>query len=163
MPVRESVGVGDLPAADDAERVQAAARKAGLDSVLAKLPNGLDTQLGRQWPGGVGLSGGEWQKVALARCYMRGAPTVRFLDEPTSALVAETEHEIFARYADQTAGSNAVTILVSHRFSTVSMADLIIVLSGSRVVEQGSHADLMAKGGHYAQLYTTQARAYTER
>ncbi len=163
MPVRESVGVGDLPAADDAERVQAAARKAGLDSVLAKLPNGLDTQLGRQWPGGVGLSGGEWQKVALARCYMRGAPSVRFLDEPTSALDAETEHEIFARYADQTAGSSAVTILVSHRFSTVSMADLIIVLSGSRVVEQGSHADLMAKGGHYAELYTTQARAYTER
>jgi ATP-binding cassette subfamily B protein len=135
----------------------------GADDVIVRLAGGLETQLGPAWPGGVDVSFGQWQKLALARGFMRDEPLVLVLDEPTAALDAETEHALFERYAaalrdDRTEGR--VTILVSHRFSTVRMADLIVVLDGARVVETGSHEALMAKGGQYAQLYGIQAAAY---
>ena len=129
-----------------------------------RLASGLDTQLGPTWPGGVDLSFGQWQKLALARGFMRDDPLLLVLDEPTAALDAETEHALFERYAaaaraDRTAGGR-ITILVSHRFSTVRMADLIVVLDGARVVEVGSHDDLVARGGAYAELYRIQAESY---
>src|SRR6185503_4019353 len=113
---------------------------------------------------GVELSFGQWQKLALARGFMRDAPLVLVLDEPTAALDAETEHALFERYASAARGGGAgggrITVLVSHRFSTVRMADLIVVLDGARLVEVGSHEDLMARGGQYAELYAIQAAAY---
>jgi ATP-binding cassette subfamily B protein len=125
------------------------------------LSAGLDTQLGPAWPGGVDVSFGQWQKLALARGFMRDAPLLLALDEPTAALDAETEHALFERYAAAAKnGDGRLTILVSHRFSTVRMADLIVVLDGSRVVEVGTHEELMAKGGQYAELYSIQAEAY---
>jgi ABC-type transport system involved in cytochrome bd biosynthesis fused ATPase/permease subunit len=127
----------------------------GLDGAQAKAPP--------SWPGGVEVSFGQWQKLALARGFMRDGPLVLVLDEPTAALDAETEHALFERYADfarNAGGTERLTILVSHRFSTVRMADLIVVLDGSRVAEVGTHDDLMARGGQYAELYTIQAAAY---
>jgi ATP-binding cassette, subfamily B, bacterial len=133
--------------------------------VVARLPQGLDTQLGPTWPGGVEVSFGQWQKLALARGFMRDAPLLLVLDEPTAALDAETEHALFERYAAAARGAapgqaGGITILVSHRFSTVRMADLIVVLDGARVAQVGSHDELMAKGGPYAELYGIQAAAY---
>ena len=127
----------------------------------SQLP-GLATQLGPTWPGGVEVSFGQWQKIALARGFMRDRPLLLVLDEPTAALDAETEHALFERYAAAARKSSAVglTILVSHRFSTVRMADLIVVLDGARVVQVGSHAELMALRGPYAELYGIQAAAY---
>ena len=125
--------------------------------------SGLDTQLGPTWPDGVELSFGQWQKLALARGFMRDQPLLLILDEPTAALDAETEHALFERYAAAARGgdrSGRITILVSHRFSTVRMADLIVVLDGARLVEVGTHEELMAKGGQYAELYGIQAAAY---
>ena len=133
--------------------------RAGAADVVDGLASGLETQLGATWPGGVELSFGQWQKFALARGFMRERPLVIVLDEPTAALDAETEHALFERYAAMARGSH-ITILVSHRFSTVRMADLIVVLAGSRVVEVGAHEALMAKGGQYAELYGIQAAAY---
>ena len=124
---------------------------------------GLDTQLGPTWPSGVELSFGQWQKLALARGFMRDQPLLLILDEPTAALDAETEHALFERYAAAARGgdsSGRITILVSHRFSTVRMADLIVVLDGARLVEVGTHEELMAKSGQYAELYGIQAAAY---
>ncbi len=124
---------------------------------------GLDTQLGATWPGGAELSFGQWQKLALARGFMRDQPLLLVLDEPTAALDAETEHALFERYAAAAAGGRddgRVTVLVSHRFSTVRMADLIVVLDGARVVEVGTHDELVAAGGQYAELYGIQAAAY---
>ncbi len=161
---RESVGVGDLaqPAVDEAPL--AALERAGTADVLASLPAGLATQLGPDWPDGVELSGGEWQKVALGRGMMREAPLLLVLDEPTAALDAETEHRLFDRYAvaarAAAAAAGTVTVLVSHRFSTVRMADLIIVVAGGRIVEQGTHTELLAIDGLYAELYGLQASAY---
>ncbi|OIV35418.1 hypothetical protein BIV57_21750 [Mangrovactinospora gilvigrisea] len=158
-----SVGLGDLPRIDDRDAVAAAVVRAGADSVLAGLPDGPETRLGTAWEGGVELSHGQWQRIALARGFMRGAPLLRILDEPTSALDAETEHVLFARYAAEARREGAaggVTVLVSHRFSTVRAADLIVVLDGAQVVEQGSHRELMAAGGRYAELYGVQAAAY---
>ena len=120
---------------------------------------GLETQLGPSWPEGVELSFGQWQKLALARGFMREAPLVLVLDEPTAALDAETEHALFERYAGAPR-EGQITLLVSHRFSTVRMADFIVVLDGSRVVESGTHEELLAKGGQYAELYRIQAAAY---
>jgi ATP-binding cassette subfamily B protein len=128
--------------------------------VVAGLPQGLDTQLGPTWPGGVEVSFGQWQKLALARAYMRGRPLLLVLDEPTAALDAETEHALFERYASAAREGAGVTLLVSHRFSTVRMADRIVVLDGARVAEVGSHEELMARGGTYAELYGIQAAAY---
>ena len=158
-----TVGVGDVPRMDDQAAVVTAVGRAGAEDVVVRLSAGLDTQLGPTWPGGVDVSFGQWQKLALARGFMRDAPLVLVLDEPTAALDAETEHALFERYAAASRGkaiADRVTILVSHRFSTVRMADLIVVLDGARVVEVGSHEELMSKRGQYAQLYGIQAAAY---
>ncbi|MEA3075453.1 MAG: ATP-binding cassette, subfamily bacterial [Actinomycetota bacterium] len=163
--VRRSVGLGDLDRADDVGAVEMAVDRAGAADVVGKLPAGLETQLGPTWHDGVEVSFGQWQKLALARGFMRDDPLVLVLDEPTAALDAETEHALFERYAAAAraadGGANGrLTVLVSHRFSTVRMADLIVVLDGSRVVEFGSHEDLMALGGQYAELYGIQASSY---
>jgi ATP-binding cassette subfamily B protein len=162
LPARHTVGVGDLPRLDDERAVGAAVRRAGAEDVISRLPAGLATQLGPTWPGGVEVSFGQWQKLALARGFMRDGPLVLVLDEPTAALDAETEHALFERYAAAVRGGGkaSLTILVSHRFSTVRMADLIVVLDGARVVETGTHEALMAARGQYAQLYGIQEAAY---
>src|SRR5919106_1508386 len=132
----------------------------GADDVVAQLPKGLDTQLGKTWPEGAELSFGQWQKLALARGFMRDRPLLLVLDEPTAALDAETEHALFERYAAaarEDRDDGRITILVSHRFSTVRMADVIVVLDGAKVVEQGTHEALMARRGPYAELYGIQA------
>jgi ATP-binding cassette subfamily B protein len=160
---QRSVGLGDLVRVDDGLAVGAAVGRAGADDVISHLVDGLETQLGPTWPDGVEVSFGQWQKLALARGFMRDDPLLLVLDEPTAALDAETEHALFERYAAAVGDdvpSGRITILVSHRFSTVRMADLIVVLDGSRLVEVGSHDDLMAAGGHYAELYGIQAAAY---
>lgn len=161
---QESVGVGDLSRMDSERDVAAALGRARAADLPAQLPRGLETQLGRDWEGGVELSGGQWQKLALGRAMMPERPLLLVLDEPTASLDAETEHDLFTQYAEaarraaQEAGT--VTVLVSHRFSTVRMADQIAVLDGGRVKELGSHEELMARGGLYAELYELQARAY---
>ena len=161
----QSIGLGDLPRIDDRKAIEHAVARAGADDVIARLPAGLDTQLGATWPGGAELSFGQWQKLALARGFMRDRPLLLVLDEPTAALDAETEHALFERYAEAArdpgvAGDGRITILVSHRFSTVRMADLIVVLDGSRLAEMGTHEELMARKGQYSQLYNIQAAAY---
>jgi ATP-binding cassette subfamily B protein len=158
-----TVGLGDVHRIDDQPAVNAAVARAGAEDVVARLPSGLDTQLGPTWPDGAELSFGQWQKLALARGFMREQPLLLILDEPTAALDAETEHALFEQYAraaKENAASGRITLLVSHRFSTVRMADLIVVLDGSRLVEVGTHEDLIAKNGQYAELYTIQANAY---
>jgi ATP-binding cassette, subfamily B, bacterial len=163
LPVQRSVGVGDVPRLDDGAAVGAAVERAGAADVVEGFAAGLDTQLGPTWPGGVEVSFGQWQKLALARGFMRDEPLVLVLDEPTAALDAETEHALFERYASvarQHDEAGRITILVSHRFSTVRMADLIVVLDGACVVEVGTHDDLVARGGQYAELYAIQAAAY---
>jgi ATP-binding cassette, subfamily B, bacterial len=160
-----TVGLGDVPRLDDEPAVLAAIDRAGAGDVVARLTSGLDTQLGPTWPCGVELSFGQWQKLALARGFMRDQPLLLVLDEPTAALDAETEHALFERYAAVARNSGAsdsgrITILVSHRFSTVRMADLIVVLDGARLVEVGTHDELMARSGQYSELYSIQAAAY---
>jgi ATP-binding cassette subfamily B protein len=160
-----TVGLGDLPRLDDELAVVAAVDRAGAADVIARLALGLDTQLGPTWPYGVELSFGQWQKLALARGFMRDRPLLLVLDEPTAALDAETEHALFEHYATAArgtseSGSGRITILVSHRFSTVRMADLIVVLDGARLVEVGTHDELMTKNGQYSELYGIQAAAY---
>jgi ATP-binding cassette subfamily B protein len=167
---RHSVGLGDVPRRDDEPAVRTAVARAGADDVVARLPAGLETQLGPTWPEGVEVSFGQWQKLALGRGFMRDAPLLLVLDEPTAALDAETEHALFERYAAAARGGGngsregaaegRITVLVSHRFSTVRMADLIVVLDGARVAQVGTHEDLMATGGPYAELYGIQAEAY---
>jgi ATP-binding cassette subfamily B protein len=158
---RHSVGVGDLARFDETSAVATAVARAGADDVIAKLGAGLETQLGSTWPDGAEMSFGQWQKLALARAYMRDEPLVLVLDEPTAALDSETEHALFERYADAARASDGrITLLVSHRFSTVRMADLIVVLDRARVAEIGSHDALMDRGGQYAELYGIQAAGY---
>jgi ATP-binding cassette subfamily B protein len=161
--VRETVGVGDLPRINDLTAVGAALERAGASSAVAALPRGLDTRLGTRWEDGVDLSGGQWQKLALGRGLMRTDPLLVVFDEPTSALDADAEHALFERFAQaaRTARQRStITLLVSHRFSTVGMADLIVVLEGGRVSEFGSHQELMTRGGTYAELYELQSRGY---
>ena len=152
-----------MPRFDDVPAVTTAVDRAGAADVVSRLSAGLDTQLGPTWPEGVEVSFGQWQKIALARGFMRDDPLLVVLDEPTAALDAETEHALFERYSAASRGNGSdgrITILVSHRFSTVRMADLIVVLDGARVVETGSHEELIAKRGPYSELYGIQAAAY---
>ena len=157
---RHRVGVGDTPRMEDEPAVTTAVGRAGAEDVLRRLAAGLETQLGPTWPDGVDVSFGQWQKLALARGFMRDRPLLLVLDEPTAALDAETEHALFERYAAAARGDGRITILVSHRFSTVRMADFIVVLDGARVVESGTHEALMARRGQYAELYGIQAEGY---
>jgi ATP-binding cassette subfamily B protein len=166
LSLRENVAVGVVGAvagrpadeADDSDRrIEWAARWAGADTVAARLPLGYDTELTRRFRGGVDLSGGEWQKVALARGAVREAALV-ILDEPSAALDAEAEYQLFERFRELVAGKTA--LLISHRFSTVRMADHILVLEGGRILESGRHAELVAAGGRYAELYEMQAGRY---
>jgi ATP-binding cassette, subfamily B, bacterial len=161
---RHTVGIGDLPRMDDDLAVVAAVQRGGASDVVDRLLSGLDTQLGPTWPGGVDVSFGQWQKLALARGFMRERPLLLVLDEPTAALDPETEHALFERFAAAArrdpSASGRVTVLVSHRFSTVRMADAIVVLDGARVAEAGTHEALMARGGQYSELYRLQAAAY---
>jgi ATP-binding cassette subfamily B protein len=167
---QHTVGLGDVPRLDDEPAVRSAVDRAGAADLVDGLTAGLKTQLGPTWPDGVDVSFGQWQKLALARGFMRDSPLVLVLDEPTAALDAETEHALFERYATAARGmrsdsvdgraDGSITILVSHRFSTVRMADLIVVLDGARVVEMGSHEELVAHGGQYAELYAIQAAGY---
>jgi ATP-binding cassette, subfamily B, bacterial len=157
---RHTVGLGDMPRLEDEPAVVTAVGRAGAEDVVGKLASGLETQLGATWPEGVEVSFGQWQKLALARGFMRDRPLLLVLDEPTAALDAETEHALFERYAAAARGDGRITILVSHRFSTVRMADFIVVLDGARVVEVGAHEELMSRGGQYAELYGIQAAAY---
>jgi ATP-binding cassette subfamily B protein len=164
LKARQTVGVGDLPFVSDEGAVATALERAASSAIVSTLPEGLETQLGTSFDAGVELSGGQWQRLALARAMMRPTPLLLVLDEPTAALDAETEHQLFSRYAAMAstfASTNgAITLLVSHRFSTVRMADLIVVLEGGRVVGAGSHDQLMEAGGLYAELYQLQAQAY---
>jgi ATP-binding cassette, subfamily B, bacterial len=158
-----TIGIGDLPRLDDEPALVTAAERAGARDLVDALPTGLNTQLGPSWPEGVDVSYGQWQKLALARGFMRDEPLLVVLDEPTAALDAETEHQLFERYAAtarEARTSGSVTVLVSHRFSTVRMADLIVVLDGARLAEAGSHEELLARDGRYADLYRIQAAGY---
>ncbi|MCD0484149.1 ABC transporter ATP-binding protein/permease [Streptacidiphilus sp. ASG 303] len=164
FPAQQVVGVGDLPRADDADAVRRALRDAGADGVLSGLPDGLATRIGTSFPDGRDLSGGQWQKLALGRAMMRRSTLLLVLDEPAAALDAQSEHLLFERHLanarEAARARGAVALFVSHRFSTVSMADRIVVLEDGAVAEQGTHADLMALGGRYASLFDLQARGY---
>ena len=157
LTARENIAVGRIENRGDFDRVVDSAEK----SLAADVIEGLDEQyeqvLGRRFEGGADLSGGEWQKVALGRAYMRDAELL-VLDEPTAALDARAEHEVFERFSELTAGKMAV--LISHRFSTVRMADRILVLDGGRIIEDGSHAELLRLDGRYAELFNLQAEGY---
>ena len=157
LTFRENIAVGAYAAGGGDGRVEQAAQWAGADEIAAKLPNGYDTQLTRQFEGGVELSGGEWQKVALARGFVRDAALV-ILDEPTAALDAEAEYRLFEQFRELVVGKTA--LLISHRFSTVRMADHIIVLEEGKAIEAGSHDELVAQAGRYATLYEMQAGRY---
>ncbi len=164
---QRTVGVGDVARLEDRPAVRSAVGRAGAEDVVESLINGLETQLGPTWPNGVEVSFGQWQKLSLARGFMRDAPLLLVLDEPTAALDAETEHALFERFAaaakgdaSRRSGNGRITLLVSHRFSTVRMAELIVVMDGAQVVEVGSHEELMALGGKYAELFEIQSAAY---
>jgi ATP-binding cassette subfamily B protein len=154
----ENIGAGDEPEFDNAVRWREAAAKGQADDFIDQLPKGYNTQLGKWFRDGRELSGGQWQKIALSRAFMRIKADVLVLDEPTAAMDARAEAEVFEHFRQLAAGR--ITILISHRFSTVRMADRIAVLDQGRVIEQGSHAELLHQGGHYAQLFTLQARGY---
>ncbi|HTS13744.1 MAG TPA: ABC transporter ATP-binding protein [Candidatus Limnocylindrales bacterium] len=157
MTAAENIGVGRIEALLDRPNIQAAARKSYAEGVIGRLPRQYDQLLGCRFEGGVDLSGGEWQKIALARAHLRNAQ-VLILDEPTAALDARSEHEVFQRFAELTEGKT--TVLISHRFSTVRMADRILVLDNGAVAEQGPHDELIRVGGHYAEMFELQAAGY---
>ncbi len=157
LTASENIAVGRIDERADRPRIETSAQRSLADAVIASLPEGYDQTLGKRFKAGVDLSGGQWQKVALGRAYMRDAQLL-ILDEPTAALDARAEYEVFERFKDLTAGKTAV--LISHRFSTVRMADRILVLDGGRVEEVGTHAELLANGGRYAELFELQAQGY---
>ena len=164
LTAQRAVGVGDLPLLDDEGAVLAALERAHATGVLERLDDGLATQLGRSYTDGTELSGGQWQRLALGRAMMREQPLLLVLDEPTSALDAEAEHQLFEQYARNARRvgreTGAITVLVSHRFSTVSMADQILVVADNHIAESGSHEELMRASGLYAELYALHAAAY---
>ncbi len=155
--VRENIGFGQVDALDDLARIEEAADRGGASPVIAEMPHGYATMLGRRWEKGAELSGGQWQKIALARAFMRDAE-VLVLDEPTSALDAEAEYEVFRRFGELI--EDRIAVLISHRFSTVRMADRIVVLSAGKIIELGSHAELIRLDGAYARLFNLQAEGY---
>jgi ATP-binding cassette subfamily B protein len=157
LKVRENIAVGDIGKRDDDQRIEDAALKSLADQVVSELPKGFDQMLGKRFNEGVELSGGQWQKIALARAYMRDAQLL-ILDEPTSALDARAEYEVFQRFSKLMEGKTAV--LISHRFSTVRMADRILVLENGGLLELGSHEELLEKNGRYAELFQLQAKGY---
>ena len=157
LPAGQNLAVGRIEERQNQPRIEQAAHQSLADSVIAKLPLGYDQMIGRRFNGGVDLSGGEWQKIALGRAYMREAQLL-ILDEPTAALDARAEFEVFERFKELTQGKTAV--LISHRFSTVRMADRILVVENGRVQEIGSHEELLAKDGRYAELFALQAAGY---
>jgi ATP-binding cassette subfamily B protein len=158
LEVRQNVGLGSIEHIGDELRVLRAVSRGGAEAVVGTLGKGLDTPLGRWFADGVELSGGQWQKVALARAFMREQADVLVLDEPTAALDAEAEHAVFQRFAELAKGRT--TLIISHRFPTVRMADRILVLGHGQVIEDGDHAQLVARGGTYARLYQLQASGY---
>jgi ATP-binding cassette subfamily B protein len=157
MTARENIAIGRVELPHTEAEIENAAEKSLAAGVVAKLAHGYDQVLGRRFEGGVDLSGGEWQKIALARAYLRDAQLL-VLDEPTAALDAKSELEVFERFAELTEGKMA--LLISHRFSTVRMADRIVVLEGGRLVEEGNHSQLIALGGRYAAMFEMQAASY---
>lgn len=157
LTAKENIGFGQIDRLDDMNKVVSAAERGGADAVVAELPQGIDTMLGNMFGKGHELSGGQWQKIALSRAFMRDGQ-VLVLDEPTSALDAEREYEIFQRFRELTEGK--IAVLISHRFSTVRMADRIAVIEGGRIAEYGSHIELVAQGGTYARLFDLQAAGY---
>ena len=157
LTAAENIGVGQVDAMDDRARIEAAARSGMADEVIAGLPDGYEQIVGRRFRQGVDLSGGQWQKIAIARAYMRDAQ-VMILDEPTAALDARSEFEVFQRFKELSSGRTAV--LISHRFSSVRMADRILVLGNGMVEAAGTHDALMAAGGRYAELFELQAEGY---
>jgi ATP-binding cassette, subfamily B, bacterial len=157
MTARQNIAVGRIERQARNDEIELAARKSLANAVISRLPHGYDQVLGRRFDGGLDLSGGEWQKIALARAYLRDAQ-ILVLDEPTAALDARAEYEVFERFAELTAGKTA--LLISHRFSTVRMAERIVVLCDGRIAEQGSHKDLLRRGGEYAEMFELQASNY---
>jgi len=157
MTARENIAVGRIDWPNKQSEIETAAHKSLADTVVNKFSSGYDQMLGRRFEGGVELSGGEWQKMALARAYLRDAQML-ILDEPTAALDARSELEVFERFAELT--ESKMALLISHRFSTVRMADRIVVLSGGRLIEEGNHQQLMATGGLYAEMFEMQAASY---
>jgi ATP-binding cassette subfamily B protein len=157
MSASNNIAVGRIADKENKNRIEHSAHQSLADTVIDKLPGKYEQVLGRRFAKGVELSGGEWQKVALGRAYMRDAQ-VLILDEPTAALDARAEYEVFQRFADLTKGKTAV--LISHRFSTVRMADRILVLENGELLEMGSHENLLARDGRYAELFRLQARGY---
>jgi ATP-binding cassette subfamily B protein len=157
MTANDNIAVGRIEEIDNESLLHLSAKKSLADEVIQRLPNHYGQMLGRRFEGGVDLSGGEWQKVALARAYLRDAQ-VLVLDEPTAALDARSEFEVFQRFSELTQGKMA--LFISHRFSTVRMADRIVVIEGGRVVEDGRHEDLTHLGGRYAEMFELQAAGY---
>ena len=157
VPASENIGFGQIDAVDRMDEIVQAAKKSGAHEIIEDLPEGYATMLGRWFHGGHELSLGQWQRIALARAFMRNAE-ILVLDEPTASLDAQTEYEIFRRFQELTAGKMA--ILISHRFSTVRMADRIAVIEGGRIVELGSHDELLRQEGTYSRLFSMQAEGY---
>ena len=157
LSAARNIGVGNIEALDNQEGIRTAASKSGAAAVIERLPDAYDTMLGKWFDQGHQLSGGEWQKIALARAFMRDAQ-VLVLDEPTSSLDPQAEYEVFAHFRELTAGKSA--IFISHRFSTVRLADRILVLENGKIIEEGTHTELLARDGRYAELFSLQAEAY---
>ena len=157
LSVRENIGFGQIDALSDFQRIKQAAEKGGAAPLIEKMKEGYDTILGRRWDHGIDLSGGQWQKIALARAFMRNAQ-VLILDEPTAALDAEAEYEVFKRFGELV--GQKIAVLISHRFSTVRMADRIVVLSEGKIIELGSHEELIREKGAYSRLFNLQAEGY---